>query len=1397
MNRYGVYRQFIFCLKTILKMRLKEIFSLSFLTIILINISFSQSNSEQYKFIEVEDVPVKRAVTDFAQDTNGFLWFATYGAGLFKYDGNRFITYKNIREDKNSLSSSLVHALYADESGGGIWIATEKGLSKYIPENDSFEQINLFGVNDNATIPIHCITKLNESSLIFGSHGNGVYKLDIKTKKVTQVIFDLPINGDLFKFNGIAKLNSKVYLGTSQGLFEFDPGNNKIVRSRFQINNQTIEIGDHINKLFSDGEDNLWMGTYSSGLVRLNFKNGKVLLGKYPITSKRILSIAKLQEGKVFVGTENDGLFILDRNGNLIDNYTNQKFGNNPIQSNSVWSLFVDIDQRIWIGYYSSGIGFYDRNYDKFKDIESIPFKENSLQHSSVTGIVEDDSGNLWISMDGGGIDVYNPENQKFTHLLDTANPIAKGLTSGDIQNIFLDSKKNLWASSWNSGIYCLPNGEKKFINYTQKDGLASRSAICFAEDAQGIIYVGTFNAGLHMYDHKTKRFTRLNSSEFSQAGIANCDVRKILIDNKGLIWVGTTKGLFTISKSKNSYQVVSQNEKMYRDRESSDLKYYILSLYQDFKGNIWIGTDGGGLCKYDIETGDYQWHNQIVKKQTIASITGDINNNLWIAGNNGISKYHIPSKAVVNYTKNDGLLANDFHNNAVLKSRDGHLYFGNYNGINYFDPHVLRINSKQPSLYFSGLRLFNREVKPNEKDSPLDKILSSTNDLTLKHNQSVFTIEYASIDFTRAIDNEFAYFLEGFDNDWNYVGNVKSATYTNLPAGNYTFKVKAANNDGIWTKDPISLGITILNPWWKQSWAVTLYILLLLLFTYMSYQFVQKRIEEKRLIEYERDKRQQEEELNNRKLQFFTNISHEFRTPLTLIKNPLEDIRNNKDFKFPKSIVDKHNTIYKNTERLIRLINELMDFRKLQFNKMSIKVEKIEITSFCENIAAHFKEEAYQRNIILDIISENPDLFIFADAGMLEKIIFNLLSNAFKATPENGLVSIVLRCPETPVLLPEISLEKPVEVLEITVEDTGFGIPEAEINKIFDPFYQVEGMNKQYYGGTGIGLEVVRSFLLLNKGKIEVMSEVEKGTKFKIFLALGTDHFKESEFLSIKDSSADEKEKMGVLPFQEEIEEMEILNFSEKSEKMETLLIVEDNFALRNYLKDQLKYQYKIIEATNGIEGLDLAFKVIPDIIITDVLMPKMDGVEFCRHIKNDIKTSHIPVLMLTAKAQSDDWLTGIEAGADTYINKPFDIKIVKSQIKQLITSRQILFNKYFKEVSNLDIKFQASMIDKNFISKVVQYVHAHIDDPDLNVERLAEELKLSRSQLYRKIKALTGQSANEFIRKIRLDKAKELIENGNETISEIGYKVGFATPSYFTRCFKAEFGKLPTEIK
>ena len=600
---------------------------------------------------------------------------------------------------------------------------------------------------------------------------------------------------------------------------------------------------------------------------------------------------------------------------------------------------------------------------------------------------------------------------------------------------------------------------------------------------------------------------------------------------------------------------------------------------------------------------------------------------------------------------------------------------------------------------------------------------------------------------------------------------------------------VKASNNDEIWNDTPRTLEIKILAPWWKTNLALFIFILITLTTVLIIYNFLNARLKERQQIKKEREERAQDEALNAKKIQFFTNISHEFRTPLTLILNPLEAIIENKSVQLPNDISEKHATIYKNSKRLSRLIDELMDFRKLQFNKMSINASKFKIVPFVKEVVSHFEEEAVQRNIILSVESQEENTFIWADPSMLEKIIFNLLSNAFKATKDDGMVSLNIQIPLQPIDFPLLNGKEDFYGIEISILDSGIGINKRDLGHIFTRFYQSNEMDKQYYGGTGIGLEVVKNFIDLHMGIIEVRSEQKKGTEFKILLPLGSSHLN----LSKTDSDSKTNDEIYEQINKSEIN-LEIANSKERNKK--TVLIVEDNSELRNYLKNELKEEYKVKTANNGKEGLLMAVKFIPDLVISDVMMPIMDGIEMCQEIKNDIRVSHIPLLMLTAKGMQIDRVKGIDSGADVYLNKPYNMDVLKAHLSQLISSRQILFNKYYNGVSDKELRNTTSL-DKQFITNILEYIHENITDPALNVENLADKLLISRSKLYRKIKALTGNTANEFIKKIRLEKAKQFLENSDYSISEISYKIGFSSPSYFTKCYKIQFGILPTDVR
>ena len=1361
-----------------------------FLFFTFVNLLYSQNKFENYQFRIIKDATSKRAISSITQDSYGFTWIGTNGAGLYRYDGVNYIGYEYNPQKKGTVNSNVIYATYVDKSNN-LWIGTDEGLSLYNRNLDKFTKIQIGDVvakGYSEPLTVKSIIQDNRGNLLLGTFGYGLIQLDLKTLKVKRIESEF-IKGVNFQINGFAK-NKKgiVFFGTNYGMFYLDSHTHvyPVCKDRFR----KTPITTSVESIAIDKDDFIWAGTTSEGLFKIKIDNDSYLFQNFPVTKNKVLSIIPSQQNAIVCGTENDGLITVDYSGAVIKRYLHSKYDNYSLKSNSVWALYEDKDKRVWIGYYNKGLGVFDKPNNKFKAVESLLNNDNSLQTSSVTSVVKDKSGRVLISTEGGGLDVFNPVDKSFIHVNKSNQSYYAGLTANDIQTVFIDSKQNVWLGSWNQGIFVLKYGTKKFINYntTNTKGLKSNRIFSFSEDSMGRIWIGSFISGLHYYDATANKFVHCNLNSLFKNDESLAYVRKVFVDSDDVLWIGTIMGLYQVKiNAGNSFKVISMKNQMIRNFKKHNSIQTILSIYESNDKTIWIGTDGGGLFSYDKKKKQFYSYNEFpnFKQKSIRAIVSDANDCLWVSGGSGLSKLDLKNRACVNFTVDDGLLVNEFNNNAVFKDGYGTLYFGSYEGMNYFNPNQIKKTQNEPSLYFSDFKLFNKSIEPDEDSSLLQKVILETKYITLDHSQSVFTIEYVGINYNYPGKNEYAYYLEGFEKDWNYVGNSRSATYTNLEAGNYVFKVKAANKSGVWSKQPLELHIKVLPPWWRTYFAYIVYIgLVVFLILYLN-KIYQNRFKAKQAIVLEREKAIQLEKLNNKKLQFFTNISHEFRTPLTLIINPLEDVLKNKNKDLSKETFNKLKTIHKSSDRLSRLINELMDFNKLQFNKISLQVKKIEVISFTKEVISYFDEEAKSRSITINFESSFQKITDWLDPKMLEKIIFNIISNAFKFTPDNGSINITIVKQEDALKIHGAF----VPSFSIIVADKGSGIVKKDLKKIFDRFYQVNNLNKVYYGSTGIGLEVVKEFVELHKGKIEVDSKVNEGTKFTVTFPIGKSYYDKAEVTNESFVLSSVKNNKFVEPegTDDAVEEEEI-------DKVYTVLIVEDNSGLRNYLKQELKKQYKVIVAENGKIGYELALQKLPDLIITDVIMPVMDGLELCKNIKGNLKTSHIPLLMLSAKAMVKDKLEGIDSGADIYLSKPFDLDILKSSLAQLISSRQIMFNKFYTGIANQG-KGKTTTLDNEFIQKTLSFINENISDSQLSVELLSSKVFLSRSQLYRKIKTLTGVSVNEFIRNVRLEQARKLIEEGNSNINEICFKVGFTSSSYFAKCYRNKYGHLPTQ--
>ena len=1377
---------------------MKNIKYILFCYFLLLNSLYSQGKFESYQFRSIQETTTKRAITSIIQDANGFIWIGTNGAGLYRYDGVNYLGYKYDKKN-GSVNSNFIYSTFIDKNNN-LWIGTDEGLCLYNRNLDNFTKIHIedaIAKGYSEPITIKTIIEDNNGNLILGAYGYGLFKFNIKTLKTSLVQSKALKSPNILIKCSVKNKQGIIYLGTSYGLLEVDL--NGKVKQVYKDKFKRAPLMDDIESLVIDKLGFLWLGTSEKGLIKIKPETDNYQFENYAITKNKILSIVKSSMDYIICGTENDGLFVVNYKGQVIKKYLQNKLNNFSLKSNSVWSLYEDKEKRLWLGYFNKGLGVFDKPNNKFNSLESLTNNDNSLQTGYVTSVIKDKKGNLLISNEGGGMDIYNLANKSYIHVNKNNQNFYSGLDAADIQTIFIDSKQNIWIGSWDRGIYFLKNGTTQFKNYNTNNtpGLKSNRIFSFSEDSKGRIWIGTFVKGLHYFDNKSKTFIHCNSKAFVESTLDKAYIRKVFVDSDDVLWVGTILGLYqVILKNESDFQVIKMRDALYNDKSKYNSIQTILSIYESNDKTIWIGTDGEGLFNYNKKNNKFSSFDDFpgFKEKSVRAIISDNNGSLWVSGESGLTKLDFKNKESTNFNKDDGLIDNDFNNNAVFKDGNGELYFGSYEGVNYFNPNEIKKSEKAPRLYFSDFKLFNRPVKPNEDDSPLTKVISQTKEITLNYTQSVFTIEYVGINYNYSKKNQYAYYLEGFEKDWNYVGNNRTATYTNLAPGNYIFKVKSANANGFWSNNLLELKIKVLPPWWKTIWAYLIYCSILVFLVLYFNKIYQNRFKAKQAIILEKEKAIQLEKLNNKKLQFFTNISHEFRTPLTLIINPLEDILKSKNLSL--EIYNKLKIVHKSSDRLSRLINELMDFNKLEFNKISLQAKKIEVIAFTQGIIGYFDEEAAIRNITIDFIASFDELEDWLDPKMLEKILFNIISNAFKFTPDNGFITIAINQSDSEN---ELLIDgNKVPSFSITITDTGSGIHKKDLKRIFDRFYQVNNVNKDYYGSTGIGLEVVKEFIELHKGKIDVESHIGQGTKFKVTFPLGKSYYKKNEV--VDELFKIEKNKNKFLfdvankPEQDEFIAKKTDISKKETEKSYTVLIVEDNHELRNYLKQELSKLYKVIVAENGQRGYELAVQKLPDLIITDVIMPIMDGLQMCKNIKGDLKTSHIPLLMLSAKALVKDKLEGIDSGADMYLSKPFELDILKSSLAQLITSRQIMFKKFYRGITK-DGKEKTTSLDNDFIQKILQLINENISEPELTVEFLSSKIFLSRSQLYRKVKTLTGVSVNEFIRNVRLEKAKQLIEQGNNNINEISYKVGFTSPSYFTKCYKIKYGNLPTQ--
>ncbi|MBE0538542.1 MAG: response regulator, partial [Ignavibacterium sp.] len=993
--------------------------------------------------------------------------------------------------------------------------------------------------------------------------------------------------------------------------------------------------------------------------------------------------------------------------------------------------------------------------------------------------------GIVWIGTELNGLDRLDMESGVFKNYLHNPND-KYSLASNGISDIKEDRDGNLWIVTDGTGFCKFERKSNRFIRYQNNphnsSSLPNDQVSVLIEEKYGDLLIGTFGSGLLKFDKKKNTFARIIYNPDEPDDMTATGVYMLNEDNNGNIWIGTySNGLFVYNiksgKSKWYYNIPGKAESLSDNIVSS------ITFSRD--GSIWIGTSNG-LNKFDIASEKFEriTESDGLPNNTIYGLLEDKNGNLWISTSKGLSMYNPKSKSFRNYSRADGLQSEEFNQWACCKGKT-HLYFGGINGFNVFNPDELTDSEYKPPLIFTDLLLFNKRV-PVGFDKKLNravmnKSIDDLEKLDLLYEDNVLSFEFVAIDFESPNQIVYAYKMMGFENQWIYTNSDKRfATYTNLDPGEYTFIVKNTNSDGMWNEPGRSIAIIIHPPWWKTGWAYSAYGLVALVLLYSVRRYDLKRQRLKHQLELEHEHAEKLEEVDRIKSRFFANISHEFRTPLTLILGPAEQI-----LSFNPSEVIKKNIIMikKNAHNMLNLINQLLDLSKIDSGRLLLKASKHNIVPFLKGMVMSFESLANIKSIKLRLDIKTEEVMVYFDREKIETILKNLLSNAFKFTPDGNEITVSI-------------LEINNSSIEIKIRDTGIGIAEKHLTKIFDRFYQVNDAHTREHEGTGIGLSLVKELVELHYGTVSVDSKIGEWTEFKITLPLGSKHLSSDEIIDADDQLFIEK----VL-----IDKSEFVKAADHKTRLENLptdkniiLIVEDNNDVRNFIMDSLGDNYHFEEAENGDEGIKKAEAIIPDLIISDIMMPKMDGYDMTRLLKTDQKTSHIPIILLTAKSEPENKLEGLETGADDYLTKPFDSRELHIRIDNLIKLRKKLQEIYGPDnLTPLPIaKLKLKRIDIQFMERILKVIHEHISEEEFSIESIGNEIGMSRSQMFRKIKALTGKSCSVYLRSVRLAKAKNMLQNHEANISEIAYSVGFGSPSYFAHCFKEEYGYAPSEI-
>ncbi|MEI2273000.1 ATP-binding protein [Sphingobacterium sp. ML3W] len=1332
--------------------------------------SYGQNQPATFQRYSSKDGLSSNTIYSIYRDGDGFLWLGTED-GLNRFDGRHYNVYRYDADKENSLMANHISALCEDKKGR-IWIGTNGGgLSYYDREADRIRSYNLTPDGKWLSTAINAIDKDADGNIWIASYGalsildvNDLQKKsDPKYKYVIQT-FAGKVTSCVFRDR-----QNNMWVSSENAVFRISKDLKTVKRFEVLSEQEGYGNGIEMTSIIEDDKGRIWIGSML-GLKYLNpgelhFNKFIAQQGKGNLSSPRIYTMCYSEKQGLWIGTDN-GLDVLNTKDLTIRTFRPDPSNVHSLSHKSIRSIFADNSGIYWIGTFQGGLNKYDTNLSQFR-LKSLDFLEGMTGDPAMITSFAAYQNKIFLGVDGGGVWQYDRKTDGISSV-----KLSASLPS-DLTVLALERKLDqLWIGTYQQGVLCydlMTGSLKRYTAGTKEINLNNNDVFCLKSDFEGNVWVGTNGGGINVIQKGTGIVKKYRRDDGGVDGVQlpGNFIRALEEDQSHHMWIGTYGAGLVM------YNPLTKRTTTFDKAHNKLPSNYILAVHSDKNGNLWVGTNGNGVGI--LRKGKTQFETLSEKdglaNGAIQSIVEDDKGRMWFSTNKGLSCYAPSENKFKNYSNAVGLQEGAFMLGASLKTADGEIYFGGQKGFNHFYPAHLKTNSNPAKVALTDLKIDNVSIQPADK-GPIQQSLLTADRIQLKYKQN-FSISFAALNLTVPEDNQYEYRLVGFDKNWIRNGKENNAYYTNLDPGDYIFQVRASNNDGIWNKEIKSIAIHVAPPFWRTVYAYIFYVLAIAgTLWWMRHRGIQKlkqkfaieqeRIEAKQLIEQQRRDAETKHQLDAMKIKFLTNLSHEFRTPISLIMGPIDAlVSKNKDSK----LGDQLALIRRNARRLLNLVNQLLDFRKMEYHELKLQDEDGELVSFVQETYRSFQDMALQKGIDYSFLPCQEKVYCRFDRNKVERILFNLIYNAFKFTKKGGDIAVSIS---------SVNMADQKIHVYLEVRDTGIGIPQQLHESIFESFFQYDNDGKVASQGSGIGLSIAQSFVQMYNGKIAVDSQPAKGSVFTFDLWL------------------DPAEQDHEIPF-----EQEIITSAEPIEVRQNplVLIIEDDEDFRYYLKESLSEYYQIIEATNGKDGWQKALFHHPDLVVSDVQMPYLNGMEFSQKLAQDKRTKHIPVVLLTASQVDNGLVCGLESGAVGYLTKPFDMQVLVAKVNSLLQLNQAFKEVYSKQVSIVAPELTVVSEKDKFLQKVLNYVHDNIDNPQLSVEALSSHTSMSRASLYNKLLELTGMSPVDFIRSVKLEKAASLLEKSDKSISEIAYETGFANPNYFTKVFKAKYQMTPSE--